>query len=275
MRQDGRDRASRSPPAAARPGGDRGVSLAMALVVSLASIAGIGLLLAVVIGVVYLALASSDVVRGDGLSEPCQRNLKAIGAAMLAYHNDNGRFPPACIYDEQGRPMHSWHVLLLPYLNQQQLFQQYNMSLPYGDPQNQLIAWQMPAVYHCPESLNVVGNETSYMVVTGPSTVFDGRQSRSLLEILDGAGQTLLVAETTGKAINWLEPTDLSIDSLSLTINNTASPGLGSQHPGGKTHVLMADGSVRTLDNLTPPEGARSAADNRRRRRAGGVRAIR
>ena len=206
------------------------------LLVALLSIAVLTLVTGGAIGFVYLAIATSDVVRTGTLQEPCAENLTAIGKALLQYHNDNGRFPPATVLDAKGRPMHSWRVLLLPYLGQESLFRQYNMSLPWDDPQNQLLSAQMPAVYHCPDSLNVPGSETSYMVVTGPDAVFQPKQSATLLDIKDGAAKTLLVVETTGMAINWLEPRDLPRDKVALTINGTAGAGIGSQHAaGGRT----------------------------------------
>jgi hypothetical protein len=222
------------------------------VLVSLASIALIALVVVGLIGALYLAVANSDIVEGD--DGACQANLVAIGRAMLLYHSEHGRFPPAVVFDSQGRPMHSWRVLLLPYLGQDELFSQYNMGVPWDDPRNQMLGGQMPAVYHCHHSLNVAGSETSYMVVTGSGTIFAGRESASQLEILDGTANTLLVAETTGMAINWLEPRDLALDSLALTVNSSTGVGIGSQHPKSKTHVLMADGSIKTLDNLTSPE---------------------
>lgn len=224
------------------------------LVVALLSMVVLVLVAGGAIGFVYLAIATSDVVRTGTLQEPCAENLTAIGKALLQYHNDNGRFPPAAVLDAKGRPTHSWRVLLLPYLGEDALFRQYNMSLPWDDPQNQLLSAQMPAVYHCPDSLNVPGSETSYMVVTGPEAVFRPTQSATLLDIKDGAPNTLLVVETTGMAINWLEPRDLSRDKLALTINGSNGAGIGSQHAAGGAHVLLADGTVVFLNNLTSPE---------------------
>lgn len=226
-------------------------SVGRKLLVALASIVAMVLLSGVMIGLVYLTITMSDVVRTGTLNNACAENLLAIGKAMLQYHNEHGRFPPAATLDPQGRPMHSWRVLLLPYLGHEALFHQYDMSVPWNYPQNQLLAAQMPAVYHCPDSLNVASSETSYMVVVAPGGVFHGAESASLLEIADGPAQTLLVVETTGMAINWLEPRDLQRDSISLSINGAFTGGIGSSHPSGEAHALMADGTVKHLSGLT------------------------
>ena len=43
-------------------------------------------------------------------------NLKQIGLALLNYEQTNGRLPPAAVADKQGKAMHSWRTLILPYL---------------------------------------------------------------------------------------------------------------------------------------------------------------
>src|SRR5579864_1434043 len=48
----------------------------------------------------------------------CKNNLKYIGQALHNYHDTFGSFPPAYIADSNGRPMHSWRVLLLPFFDQ-------------------------------------------------------------------------------------------------------------------------------------------------------------
>src|SRR5205807_8143584 len=49
----------------------------------------------------------------------CRWNLMQIGFALHQYHDEYGSFPPAYIADEQGRPIHSWRMLLLPYMDAQ------------------------------------------------------------------------------------------------------------------------------------------------------------
>ncbi len=233
-----------------RPRGGSGRAIVYALISGVVTV----LCLALVIGLVYAALATSDAVRTGTTGNLCETNLQAIGKAMLQYHNDNGRFPPAVVRDAQGRALHSWRVLLLPYLGHNDLFIQYDMSKPWDDPQNQLLATQMPSIYHCPESLNVSNSETSYQVVVGPDAVFQKDNSASLLDLRDGPAQTLLVVETTGNGVLWIEPRDLAVDSMSLSINGAQTVGIGSQHRRSGAHVLLADGSVKFLDSLTSPE---------------------
>jgi hypothetical protein len=58
----------------------------------------------------------------------CMNNLKQILIALQNYHDVYGEFPPACIRDKDGKPMHSWRVLLLPFLEQEALYKQYRFD---------------------------------------------------------------------------------------------------------------------------------------------------
>src|SRR5262249_7322884 len=77
--------------------------------------------------VAILVLAWCIPIRPDGHAiaqrrSRCIYKLRQIGMALHSYHDKFGSFPPAYIADENGRPIHSWRVLLLPYLGQTELY---------------------------------------------------------------------------------------------------------------------------------------------------------
>ena len=114
--------------------------------------------------------------REAGRRTVCTNNLKTIGLAMQQYQQQHGTFPPGYVSDENGRPKHSWRVLLLPYLDPG-LAGQYNYDEPWDGPNNRRLAGQMPDVFRCPsESPGAApsGNTTSYVVINSPGTIFDG-----------------------------------------------------------------------------------------------------
>lgn len=63
-----------------------------------------------------LLLPVSCVVCESARRAQCANNLKQIALALHAYHDRYGCLPPAVVRDPQGRPMHSWRVLLLPFI---------------------------------------------------------------------------------------------------------------------------------------------------------------
>src|SRR6185312_177731 len=81
---------------------------------------------------------------------PCFNNLKQIGLGLQDYHYVFKCFPPACITDENGKPMHSWRVSILGFIGQKALYDRYDFNEPWNGPHNSLLAKEMPSVFRCP-----------------------------------------------------------------------------------------------------------------------------
>jgi uncharacterized protein DUF1559 len=140
----------------------------------------------------------------------CMNQLKQIAIALLNYHDVNNSFPPAYVTDANGKPRHSWRLLILPYMEEQALYRKYNFNEPWDGPNNSKLAAQIPAVYHCPASSNnTAGNlETHYFAVVAPETGWGKR----IGQFTDGSSMTIMVIEATGLGINWMEPRDVTLD---------------------------------------------------------------
>lgn len=173
----------------------------------------------------------------------CKNNLKAIGLAMHEYHDHFGTFPPAVTYNAQGKPMHSWRVLILPYLDQESLYSTYRMNEPWDSPNNIRLQSKMPSVFACPKSQNdAVAGITSYAGIAAPNSILNPVSCTRVEDITDGANNTLMVAEVDGAKIPWTEPKDLA-----FAVGISSRPEtLWSQHTGG-FHALFADGTVRYI----------------------------
>ncbi|MFN0199013.1 MAG: DUF1559 domain-containing protein [Planctomycetaceae bacterium] len=144
----------------------------------------------------------------------CRNNLKQIGIALENYHTKYGSFPPAYIADEHGKPMHSWRVLILPFIDQKNLYDKYRFDEPWDSPANRQLAVWTPGTYRCPST--VIQKEhadlTSYLAVTGPQTVWPGDKSTKIDDILDGSKNTVQVIELPQREVHWMEPRDISFD---------------------------------------------------------------
>lgn len=188
----------------------------------------------------------------------CNTNLKQIGLALLNYHDVYGSFPPAYIADKRGRPMHSWRVLILPFLDHKALYDQYRFDEPWDGPNNSKLGAQFIRIYGCPSDPHTDGNtDTSYVAVVGPGTAWPGEKTTKLSAIKDGSENTLLVVEVHNSGIHWMEPRDLHIGQMSLAINPPRGQGMSSQHPNG-AQAAFADGHVGWLEDSTPPETLRA-----------------
>jgi hypothetical protein len=99
-------------------------------------------------------------------------NLKKIASAIYKYHEKNKHLPPAIVFGPDGKPWHSWRVLILPFLGEGALHQQYDFGVPWDDPKNVAIMNKIPQIYRDPFSEQVDSNRTRYLVITGPGTAF-------------------------------------------------------------------------------------------------------
>lgn len=151
--------------------------------------------------------------------------------------------------------LHSWRVLILPFMGEEALYGAYNFKEPWNGPNNSQLAGRMPSVYRCPSN-SAAQTTTKYVSVVGPETVLKANRSSMPLEIVnaDGPKNTLLVVEGM-QAVNWMEPSDLDYMQMSFKIGDAT--GIGSNHPSGP-NALFADGHISPLPTTTDPQALKS-----------------
>ena len=89
----------------------------------------------IIVGIVALVLIALllPAVQSAREASPrtnCKNNLKQIGLALHNYHDAYGSFPPAWTTDADGRPLLSWRVLLLPFLDEAPLYEEFDLTEP-------------------------------------------------------------------------------------------------------------------------------------------------
>ena len=136
----------------------------------------------------------------------CRNNLRQLALAFDLYRGTYGHFPPPYIADADGKPMHSWRVLILPFIEERSLFDAYDMKQPWDGPHNSQLVAQMPQVFRCPSDGQMPPGMTSYFCITGAGRTKTGQAKLRPQDIADGADKTIALVESSSARVNWLEP---------------------------------------------------------------------
>ena len=226
--------------------------------------------------VVGMLLPAITMQRGSGpASPPCKGHLHEIVGGLLRFEQANGCFPPAYIADKDGKPMHSWRVLILPYIDGDQLYKSYNFNEPWNSPNNRKLLASRPEVYACPDDPGASApgsTQTSFVAVVGPNTAWAGGKPRKVGDFGKDFSSTIMLVEATNSGIDWTEPKDFSLETLGATAEGSDSQRLASNHHPkidfyicDGVYVAMACGSIVFL-----PTTGRSNEDVRRALQIGG-----
>ncbi len=180
----------------------------------------------------------------------CANNIKQIGLALHNYHDVFKSFPPAVTFDAAGKPMHSWRVLILPWLEEQRLYDAYDMDEPWDGPNNAQLLDQIPRTFKCPAHDSPSNSDTTYCVVIGERTLFPPQGARSLRDIVDDTSNTVAVVEQS-KGIPWMAPLDPNIEDFLQQNRDSMNSSTAAHYRSDLlTHFYssgqlgMADGSV-------------------------------
>tara|TARA_R110002111_G_scaffold153375_1_gene220209 strand:- start:177154 stop:179835 length:2682 start_codon:yes stop_codon:yes gene_type:complete len=167
-------------------------------------------------------------------------NLKQIILALHNYYDVHKHFPPAVVIGPDGKTPHSWRVAILPYLDQQALYDQYHLDEPWNSQHNLKIAKTLVPAFHNPNDDKPAN--ASYFVVVGKNTAFGAKAGITFQEVTDGLSNTIAVVEAK-RDIPWTKPEDIPYDGKTL-------PKLGGFFPSGY-NVGFCDGAVRFIsENL-------------------------
>jgi type II secretory pathway pseudopilin PulG len=202
-----------------------------------------------IIGVlVALLLPAVQAAREAARRMSSSNNLKQIAIAMHNYHDVHKHFPPSATFDEDGKPLLSWRVHLLPYLEEQALYKEFKLDEPWDSQNNIKLIDRMPMVFRNPSS-PMQGPVSHYLLPTGKGTIFaDPKKDTSFRDVRDGSVNTLLVLEVNGEStVTWTKPGDFEHKA------DAPLQGLGNAHPGGFL-AAFADGSVRFIAGTIDPD---------------------
>jgi prepilin-type processing-associated H-X9-DG protein len=191
---------------------------------------------------VALLLPATQAAREAARRAQCTNNIKQIMLAMHNYHSANNSFPRD-ITDKDGKPLLSWRVTILPYIEQAELYNKFKLDEPWDSPHNKELLKEMPPTFKCPDRVKAEPFTTTYRGFVGAGAIFETGQDIGIASVTDGTSNTIAVVEAS-EAVPWSKPADLPFDQQA----KPSLHGAGSSHPGG-FNCGFADGSVRFIKN--------------------------
>ncbi len=169
-------------------------------------------------------------------------NLKQIGLAIHNYHDTHGHMPQD-IVDKDGKPILSWRVAILPYIEQDNVYKQFKLDEPWDSANNKPLSQLIIKTFVSPNATLPAKSEwgmTHYRGIAGPGAAFEPKAKITLVSYTDGTSNTVMVIETD-EAVPWAKPGDFPFDP---------KKPLPKIVPAGGQKVfqaLFADGSVRAM----------------------------
>ena len=150
--------------------------------------------------------------------------------------------------------MHSWRVLILPYIDQLDLYHAYKFDEPWDGPNNRKLAERMPRVLAL-HGEDMAGNTTTnYLTVVGPDTLWQGAKGVTRDAMGEHYGQTILLVESKGAGVHWMEPRDLSFAGMDFKLNNPQGISTRYKDPA----IVTADCRVFRLTKDVEPQTLRA-----------------
>lgn len=197
---------------------------------------------------ILLALLLPAVQAGREASRRSQsmNNMKNI---MLAIHNiadQEKQFPPDDIRDATGKPLLSWRVRILPYLEQQALYDQFHLDEPWDSPHNKALIEKMPVYFQEPSSgIAQKQGLTHYLGVKGAAFSFASEpREQSLASFRDGTSNTIMLVQVNDeRATPWTKPDDWEWNE-----KNPLGGLVPTIHPGVFL-TAFADGHVQAINS--------------------------
>lgn len=195
---------------------------------------------------VGLLLPAVQAARQAAMRMDSSNNLKQLGLAMHNYESAYRSLPATAILErDTGKPLLSWRVAILPFIEQAALYNQFHLDEPWDSPHNIKLLDMMPITYQS-KSKNVKPGHTVYVAPVSEETLLRKDELAKFQDITDGTSNTIMLVEAGEEAaVPWTKPDDLDVD-----LKNIAEVIAKLKNETGQPifQACFGDGSVRAID---------------------------
>lgn len=147
-------------------------------------------------------------------------NMRQLVIAMHNYHSDYDHLPPVFTSSKEGKPLLSWRVLILPYLEQDELFRKFKLDEPWDSPHNRTVLEQnpMPQIFEHPNKRDGDTKQTYYRALyskpeakLAAGLTYGQKLTLGTVSKEDGTATSALLLE--GDPVLWTKPEDIEFDA--------------------------------------------------------------
>ena len=187
-----------------------------------------------------------------------QNKIRQIALAVLNFESAFRRFPsdtPTLNAEAKDlKPRLSWRVHLLPFVEQNNLYEQFKLEEPWDSPHNKKLIAKMPKIFRSPASRAAPGM-TTYRGIGGANGVFASKRRGQVgfRSIRDGASNTILALECPDEmAVPWTKPgTDLDHDTLEfIKLLPTYRSGVNTVFCDGSSRLIPSNCTQRDFSSM-------------------------
>jgi hypothetical protein len=180
--------------------------------------------------------------------------MQHIKMAMEGYCQAYGCYPPEYLVDEQGRPAHSWRILILPYMGYNELYRRYRFDERWNGPHNRLLAMEMPEEY-CSPFANPSSGTTQYVGIAGEATVWQGTTIVRRKDMQQTVSKPVICfVEVANSGVNWMEPRDIPLEQAMAGINVPEGRGIQSNYSDGLPAQMLPYGYEWVSVSISPED---------------------
>jgi hypothetical protein len=201
---------------------------------------------------VGLLLPAVQAAREAARRMASSNNLKQMMLAMHNYESAYRKFPARAICDkETGKPLLSWRVAILPFVEEAALYNEFHLDEPWDSDHNIKLLEKMPAIYAHP-SMPLPPGMTAYQTYDDVDNAGIGLPTEEGLRfasVTDGTSNTVILVESSAaKVVPWTAPMDLTANEEAPLDGTRLDDGVPALNVG------FMDGSVRVISPLIDPE---------------------
>lgn len=211
---------------------------------------------------------SQNKTRNDSI-----KNLEKIASALNAYAKKYGKYPPPAIVDANNQPLLSWRVMILPFLGEDTLYSQFDLTKRWDAQPRVNATYSMPDVFMHPASRrNGLSGESDYYLIVGQGTLFPPTGPLGPDDVLDSPAQTILLTEGDPDVFSgmWTEPVDMNFAKMTGQINGSQAElggdliedGAAMVTVDGRGHFLPISTSTVTVNAMITPAGGEPLKDD-------------